>query len=171
MAWQPKKLTDEQKEDRRREAARLLRTGKHSQASIARQLGVSRTAVTKWKQQLERTGMRGLKAARRTGRKPKLTHEQTLDLKRLLRKGAIKAGFPTERWTLGRIQALIKREYGVVYHVKYVSRLMKRMNWSPQKPETRALERDETLIRAWFEHDWPKVKKSLTARSRNRVPG
>lgn len=102
MAWQPKKLSDVQKEDRRREAARLLRLGKHSQASIARQLGVSRMAVTKWKQQLESTGMRGLKAAHRTGRKPKLTHEQTLDLRRQLRKGAIKAGFPTERWTLGR---------------------------------------------------------------------
>jgi putative transposase len=171
MAWQPRQLTDAQKEDRRRAAARLLRTGNHSQASIARQLGVSRTAVTKWKHQLDRAGVRGLKAVRRTGRKPKLTAEQTGQLKRLLRRGAINAGFPTERWTLGRIQTLIKREFGVEYHVKYVGRLMRRMGWSAQQPETRALERDETLIRAWFEHDWPRIKQSLAARRGNRVPG
>ncbi|BCX05489.1 MAG: hypothetical protein KatS3mg053_3427 [Candidatus Roseilinea sp.] len=138
MAWQPRQLTDAQKEDRRRAAARLLRAGKHSQASIARQLGVSRTAVTKWKRQLDRAGVRGLKAVRRTGRKPKLTAEQTGQLKRLLRRGAINAGFPTERWTLGRIQTLIKCEFGVEYHVKYVGRLMRRMGWSAQQPETRA---------------------------------
>jgi transposase len=171
MAWQPKRLTDAQKEDRRRAAARLLQSGKHTQADIARQLGVSRTAVTKWKHQLQRTGVRGLKALARTGRKTKLGGEQTMQLKRLLRGGAIRAGYATERWTLSRIQDLIKREFGVVYHVKYVGRLMKRMGWSVQQPQTRALERDETLIRAWLKQDWPRIKKSLAARRRDRVSG
>jgi hypothetical protein len=42
----------------------LLRAGRLSQATIARQPGVSRTAVTKWKKQLAESGWRGLKARR-----------------------------------------------------------------------------------------------------------
>ncbi|WP_083682351.1 helix-turn-helix domain-containing protein [Archangium sp. Cb G35] len=39
MAWRPKKLTTEQREERRMAAARLLRSG-WSQAQIAQELGV-----------------------------------------------------------------------------------------------------------------------------------
>jgi transposase len=51
MTWRPKKLTATQREERRLEAGQLLRTTDLSQAAIARIVGVSRTAVTKWKQQ------------------------------------------------------------------------------------------------------------------------
>jgi predicted XRE-type DNA-binding protein len=53
MSWRPKKLTAKQREERRLEAGQLLRTTDLSQAAIARIVGVSRTAVTKWKQQIK----------------------------------------------------------------------------------------------------------------------
>jgi transposase-like protein len=63
MSWRPKKLTAKQREERRLEAVQLLRTTDLSQAAIARIVGVSRTAVTKWKQQIKqrRHGLAGLK--------------------------------------------------------------------------------------------------------------
>jgi len=33
------------------------------------------------------------------------------------------------------------------------------LGWSVQKPETRAMERDEELIRAWLSKDWNRIKK------------
>lgn len=33
------------------------------------------------------------------------------------------------------------------------------MVFPPQKPERRALERDEEAIRHWIEHDWPRIKR------------
>jgi transposase-like protein len=53
MTWRPKNLTATQREERRLEAGQLLRTSDLSQAAIARIVGVSRTAVTNWKQQNE----------------------------------------------------------------------------------------------------------------------
>jgi transposase len=41
-------------------------------------------------------------------------------LLRLLKRGALAAGFPTDRWTLRRIQQVIKREFDVSYHPDYL---------------------------------------------------
>jgi DNA-binding transcriptional regulator LsrR (DeoR family) len=46
--WRPTHLTSEQMEERRLEAARLLRQGQLSQAGIARHLRVSRASVCRW---------------------------------------------------------------------------------------------------------------------------
>lgn len=48
MAWQPRRLTAEQLEERRMEAARLLKGGHYTQAEVARQLGVSASTVCEW---------------------------------------------------------------------------------------------------------------------------
>jgi transposase len=56
MVWQPARLTRAQLEERRLAAARLLRAGELAEAEIARQMGVSRAAVTQWKQRLDREG-------------------------------------------------------------------------------------------------------------------
>jgi transposase-like protein len=52
MIWRPKHLTRPQREERRLEAGRLLQAGQLSYADIARRLGVSRMAVSKWARQL-----------------------------------------------------------------------------------------------------------------------
>ena len=61
--WQPSKLTPEQIEERRMEGGRLLREGNLSHAEIARRLGVSRSAVSQWAQQIKqpRRGVKSLK--------------------------------------------------------------------------------------------------------------
>lgn len=136
-------------------------------AEIARQLGVSRAAVTAWNQTLKRDGWRGLVSRQAPGRESKLSPEQHKRLKRLLKHGAVKAGFPTERWTLERVGELIEREFGVHYHPKGLGRVLHKLGFSLQKPLPRAAERDEELVEAWLLHDWPRVKKGLAAR-RNR---
>jgi transposase len=86
-----------------------------------------------------------------------------------LKRGAIVAGFPTEQWTQARVKKVIEQEFGVVYHQNYISRLLKEMGWSVQKPDPRAIERDEELILAWLKQDWPRIKKSAAAQRRNRL--
>lgn len=159
MIWKPSYLTRKQMEERRRTGGRLLRQGKLSQAEIARQLGVTRMAVSHWAKQLLQGGMRQLRRRKSTGCPPKLTPAQQKAMLRLLKRGAKAAGFRTERWTLQRIQKVIAREFHVVYHPNYVSHLLQKLDGSLQVPLPRAKERNEKLIRAWRVHDWPRIKK------------
>ena len=66
---------------------------------------------------------------------------------------------------------MIKKEFGVRYHANYISRLLHDLGWSVQKPETRAIERDEELIRSWLSKDWNRIKKSAAARRRDHFRG
>jgi putative transposase len=71
----------------------------------------------------------------------------------------LKAEFETDRWTLKRIREVIRREYGISYHAHYLAARLRASGWSPQVPAVRAKERDEELIRAWLEQDWPRIRK------------
>jgi transposase len=163
--WRPNRLTPEQVEERRIAAGRLLRAGRLTQAEIARQVGVSPAAVCQWAKQL-RDHPRGFAVLHRRpkpGRPPRLTPSQWQDLLDILARGAKRSGFATERWTLPRIRAVIEQRWGVTYHVDYLSVRLRDLGWTVQTPAVRAAERDEKLIRAWLDREWPRIKKKLAA--------
>ena len=157
--WRPTHLTSEQMEERRLTGAMLLRQGQLSQAQIARHLGVSRASVCRWAATLAQEGPRGLEARPIPGRLPRLDEKAWARLGRLLDRGAVAAGFATERWTLQRIAALIEREFGVHYHPRYLERPLKAHGFSVQRPATRAKERDELVIAVWPKREWVALKK------------
>ena len=163
MVWQPARFTRTQLEERRLAAGRLLSAKQLSQAEIARQVGVSRASVTRWKQHLERAGLEGLHQRRSAGRASRLGEAQWCELLRLLGQGAAAAGFETERWTLRRIAVLIERTFGVGYHFRFLGRALRARGWSPQRPLPQARERDEALSAAWLRRDWPRIKRGLGA--------
>lgn len=164
MIWKPKKLTREQMAERRKEGVRLLEQRTKSQAEIARNLGVSEAAVCVWQKRLKKHGKESLALKKATGRPASLTSTNKAKLLKTLEVGAMASGFETERWTQARVQQVIEKKFGVHYHQNYISRLLHDMGWSVQKPETRAMERDEELIRAWLSQDWPRIKKSAASR-------
>src|SRR5712692_11378800 len=63
-------------------------------------------------------------------------------------------GYRNDLWTTRRIGAVIQREFGVEYHPAHVSRILADLGWSCQKPERRALERNEAAIEHWKRHRW-----------------
>ena len=64
----------------------------------------------------------------------------------LLERGAESLGFRGELWTCARVGKLIEREFGVRYHPAHVSRILKDLGWTPQKPIRRAKQRKEAEI-------------------------
>jgi transposase len=169
MIWRPRQFTRTQLEERRLEAGRLLQAGHLSHAAIARQMGVSRTAVSTWAKRLRR-GQGNLESLRHRpapGRPPRVTRGQWQALLQMLTQGALHAGFDTDRWTLRRIRALILVEFGVEYHAHYLARRLKALGWSPPHPAVYARERDDALVQAWLRHDWARIKKRLAAEGRS----
>jgi putative transposase len=156
-------------EERRREGGRLLRAGKLTKAEIARQLGVSRATVGAWAKAVEAGGLKRLRQRKSSGRPSKLTVEIRKKLKRLLDRGALAAGYPTDRWTLKRVSELLKNEFDIDYHPNSLRRVLDQMGYSVQKPLPRAAERDEELVKAWLAKDWPRIKKGAAARRNHRI--
>ncbi|WP_102923106.1 helix-turn-helix domain-containing protein [Streptomyces noursei] len=63
-------------------------------------------------------------------------------------------------WTLERVGVVLERVTGVSLSRASVWRLLKdRLGWSLQRPERRAVERDEPEITRWITHEWPRIKR------------
>lgn len=151
-------------EARRIEGARLLKR-KVPPAEVARRLEVSRQAVSVWARQLaEANGAVGRLKAKPLGRPRRLERAQCEQLRQMLLKGALAAGFPTELWSIKRVRALVKREFGVSYSNTGGWELLRSLGFTPQRPEKRALQRDEQAISAWKRKTWPALKKKPAAR-------
>ena len=99
------------------------------------------------------------------GRPRQLGAEQERDLGKVLMAGALAAGYPTELWTLPRIGKIITQQFGVEYSTGHLWHLLRRMGFSCQKPEKRAIQRNEPEIVRWKRHGWPALKKKPSERT------
>jgi transposase len=146
-------------EDRRRRALALWDTGL-SLNEVGRRLHCAASSVMRWLGARRRGGPDALRVRRSPGRPLKLGWRQRRRLLKLLLQGPQAHGYRTQLWTTARIAEVVWREFGVRYHRDHVGRLMHSLHWSPQKPERRALERDEEAVERWKQKDWRRVKKT-----------
>jgi winged helix-turn-helix protein/DDE superfamily endonuclease len=72
---------------------------------------------------------------------------------------------PTELWTLRRIGEVVRKRFDVRYSEVGIWALLRHsLGWSWQKPERRALQRDEAAIAPWKRNEWPRLKKHRAPR-------
>ena len=153
-----RKATD-WREGRRFRAFELKQQG-WSQQRIADALGVSKGAVSQWmKRARHGGGPQALKRRPAPGATPRLSEDQRAKLPELLAQGAEAHGFRGEVWTCERVAIVIRKEFGVSYHPAHVSRVVRALGLSLQKPQRRAEQRDEGAIGHWKEKKWPSLKK------------
>ncbi|MEV5731352.1 IS630 family transposase [Streptomyces pharetrae] len=125
-------------------AAELFQQGRSS-VEIARLLGVSDGSVRRWKRVWEEGGTDALRRRPATGRPPKLDDDQVEQVRTALEQGAQAHGFEADLWTLERVGLVVERVAGVSLSRASVWRLLTgRLGWGLQRPERRAVERDES---------------------------
>ncbi len=146
------------REGRRLRAFELKQRG-WKQTQIADALGVTEGAVSQWMKRATDEGVEGLRHKPPPGATPRLSEDERARLPELLARGAEAHGFRGEVWTCERVAKVIRREFGVSYHPAHVSRLLKALRRSLQKPECRANQRDEEAIEHWKQKKWPSLKK------------
>lgn len=152
-----KKRLDEATKKRLR-AGRLLLAGKPP-AEVALAVGVARQTMYTWKRLLEAGGLEALRAVPGRGRPAKLDEVQLEEVRRAVLQKPTEHGFGTDLWTLKRVGAVIKRLHGVQFGQTQVWRILGTLGFSAQKPEKRAIERDEDAVRQWRRRTWPGLKK------------
>lgn len=145
--------------DRRRRAMELLDSGL-SLNEVGRRIGCEPSSVMRWRDRRETEGEAAFDVGVSPGRPSRLRTAHLRKLEKTLLRGALACGYRTDLWTTRRIAEVIERTFGVTYHPDHIGRLLGKMSWSHQKPEKRALERDEEAIQRWKEREWPRVKKT-----------
>lgn len=146
------------KEARRKRAWALHQTG-WKQKDIAEALGVTKGAVSQWIKRGRERGEAGLAEQPKSGAPKRLSAVDRQKLPKLLERGAESFGFRGDVWTCARVGKVIQREFGVKYHPAHVSRILKDLNWTPQKPIRRAKQRKEEDIQRWKKERWPALQK------------
>jgi transposase len=131
---------------------------------VARRLEVARQVVYRWHAAWKAGGEAALASKGAAGPKSRITPKQSRQIVDALLKGPAVQGYKTQLWTLPRTADLIENLTGVRYHPGHVWRILGNLGFSCQRPERRAIERDETAIRQWKRVKWPALKKSPTAR-------
>ncbi len=146
------------REGRRLRALELKERG-WKQTEIADALGVSEGAVSQWMKRAREEGVEGLRHTPPPGATPRLSEDERARLPELLARGAQAHGFRGEVWTCERVATVIRREFGVSYHPAHVSRIVRALGLSLQKPQRLSEQRDEEAIDNWKEKKWPSLKK------------
>jgi transposase len=146
-------------ERRRLRAVALIQDG-YSLNEVARRMGCNASSAMRWRNAFRRGGKRALRPKPIPGRPPRLTRRQKVRLVQYLLKGSLAYGYQTDIWTTLRIAELIRSKFGIHYHRDHVGRLLHSLDWTCQKPEKRATQRNEAAIEAWKQWDWPRIKKT-----------
>jgi transposase len=97
----------------------------------------------RWRDALTRGGPQALRPKPAPGRPPLLTDAQKTRLVTYLVRGPLAHGYRTDLWTTLRVAQVIQRKFGVA------GKILHDLDWTCQKPETRATQRDEAAIEAW----------------------
>lgn len=147
-----------QMEKRRKKAAQLFERDVPP-PEVARRLGVARQVAYRWKEAWKQGGRAALASKGPAGPKPRLTPVQMDQVADALLAGPTAQGYKTDLWTLPRVATLIEELTGVRYHPGHVWKLLDASGFSCQRPERRAVERNEKSIRHWKRVEWPALKK------------
>jgi transposase len=141
----------------------MLLAGK-TPAQAAQAVGVARQTAYTWKRVLDEGGIDALRSMPGRGRPARLDEPQLQALGRMLVGNPTDHGFGTELWTLKRVGALIERHFGVKFGQTQIWRILGGLGFSVQKPERRAIERDEDAVQTWKRSTWPRLEEKPSAR-------
>ena len=139
-------------------AVELHKNGKKIK-DIADFFGVHRGSVSKWITANRREGKKALFSKKAVGPSYKLTEKEMKNLIRLFEEDATHHGFETPLWTCQRIQQIIKKRTGKEIHTTNIMRWLKRWNFTNQKPQRKASQQDEKIVKKWLKEEWPKIKE------------
>jgi|SRR5271166_2066541 len=148
----------EELEARRRLAVQRVAEG-WKQKDVAAFLGVTERAVNGWVAAHRRAGDDGLNRKPHAGAKPKLLKKQEASVLSWLAKSPLAFGYKTDLWTTKRLAEVIEKRFGIRFNSNYLAEWLTKRGYAPQKPETRAVERNNTPIGQWVAEEWPRIKK------------
>jgi transposase len=102
----------------------------HPREEAARHVGMDRQSLRDWVRRYNREGLAGLRDRHRSGRRPRLTPEQTAELAAVVEQGPEPDRDGVVRWRRIDLQALIERRFAVRLHERSVGKVLRRLGFT-----------------------------------------
>lgn len=148
----------------RQQAVKAIREGQDV-SRVAAAYGINVRSVFRWLADFANGGQNALLAKPIPGRPPKVNEEEMRWLAKAVRENTpLQYKFAFGLWTLSLIAALIEREFGKKLSLASVSRIMKLLGFSAQKPLYQAWQQDATRVRAWEAEIYPAIRAQAKAK-------
>jgi transposase len=145
-------------EDTRRRVVEAVENGLHPE-DAATAYGCGRSTVYGWLASYDTGGLAALSVGKPPGAAPKLNEKQVAKLRAwIVGRDPRQLQFDYALWTREIIRDVIEREFGVIYTLQGLGKLLARLGLSPQRPLVRAYEQDPERVRRWKEEEYPAIR-------------
>ena len=159
MKQDARKLTHKELTELRKRGVASVQAGESPEV-VARVFGISRMTIYNWLALYRRGGWHALDAKKRGGRPPKLDAKAIRWVyDTVTMKNPLQLKFPFALWTCDMLVDLIKRQFGISLSRSSVSRLLKQLGLSPQRPLRRAYQQNPKAVEQWLKEDFPHIRK------------
>lgn len=147
----------------RQQAVKAVREGQPVEA-VAAAYGLSVRTIFNWLAKFAAGGQTALLAKPIPGRPAKVSAEEMRWIAQAVRDNAPQQfKFEFGLWTLSLIRELINRQFDKTLSLASVSRIMKLLGFSAQKPLYQAWQQDPVLVRQWESETYPAIKAEAAA--------
>lgn len=137
-----------------------LRSQGLSQRAIGEALSIDQSSVSRILQRYKRLGERAFEVGSAPGAERRMSDQDLELLKRLIDQGARAHGYEDDSWSCKRIRDLILAHFKVSYHERHVSRILKLIGYTRQKPQLKDRRQDAQKVSHWKQEKLPEIKKS-----------
>lgn len=155
-----RKLKPEVQQELRNQAIRLRQSGM-TYKEIGAIVGVHPTNVCKWWKAYEQGGKKAVAhkvRGRRQGECRTLTKAQERELRHAIKdRCPDQLKLPFSLWTRIAVQQLVKQLYSIRMPIRTVGEYLKRWGFTPQKPLTRAYEKNPKAVQQWLDESYPAI--------------
>lgn len=132
-----------------------------TQGVVAAAYGVDRKTVSRWVTNFCERGDEALLRSVGSGRHRKLEELNEEELATLILAGAMRYGFETDLWTVGRVRRVILDEFRISLSKSTVRRRLRDAGLTYQKPEREYYEIDEATRTKWLRYEVPKIRRAV----------
>ena len=144
----------------RQMAVRAVEEKDYSPELVIDIFGLSHSCIYKWLRWYREAGLEGLKTRSAPGAEPKVTAEIEQWLRATVLETTPEAhGYDTCLWNRELLAELVYEHFGVRVSGRTISRHLKSVGLSPQKPRYRAAEQDAEEVRYFLEDKFPRIHR------------
>lgn len=142
----------------RQQAVKAVRKGQQSSA-VAASFGVNERTVFRWLAAFASGGQKGLLAKEIPGRPMRLEPKQVEWVAKAIKDQTPQQWkFEYALWTLGLVRRVVGEKFGVDLSKATVSRLLRTLGFTVQRPLYRAWQQDPVLVESWRLEQFPRIK-------------